>query len=140
MQTYSTSVWTSASPDVTWRWLSDVERWPQWCPTFTSVTLLDRPMKVGARARVLQPGLRPATWSVDLWEPPRRFRWSASYPGIRVSGDHELIPDAGGVTVTLTLVYTGLLAPLMRKMLERRSYEYLSRELEAFQKVLRLQD
>jgi len=140
MQTYSMSARMPGSPVAAWRWLSDVERWPEWCPTFDAVKLLDHPMKVGARARILQPGMRPTTWVVDLWEPSRRFRWSARHPGIRVSGDHELIANATDVTVTLTLTYTGLLAPLMRKMLERRSHEYLSRELDALQEVIRSQE
>jgi hypothetical protein len=88
------------------------------------------------RARILQPDLPPATWIVDLWEPPRRFRWSARHLGIKVTGDHLLAAEATGVTITLTLGYAGPLAPLLRKKLERQSYEYLSRELEALEKVI----
>lgn len=141
MQRYTVSRNIQASPDLVWRWMADVERWPEWCPTIDAVTLLDRPMRLGARARILQPGIRPSIWVVDAWEPPGRFAWSARHPGIRVTGDHVVAPiDDGASLVTLALTYTGLLAPLMRRMLQRRSRDYLSRELEALQNAIALLD
>jgi hypothetical protein len=136
MQTYTASKQLAAAHTLVWRWISDVERWPEWCPTIDALTLIDRPMKVGARARILQPEIRPATWTVDVWDPPRRFAWSARHPGVRVTGDHVITQGEMGVTVTLTLRFAGVLAWLMRGALERQSRAYLAAELEALERAL----
>src|SRR5688572_7852445 len=57
-----------------WAVMIDVERWPEWTPTTTSVELLDRgPFVVGSRARIRQPRLPVVIWTVTTLESERYF-------------------------------------------------------------------
>ena len=54
---------TSASPEVVWSVLADVEHWHNWTPTVIEVKALNGTgLKAGAKYRVVQPKLRPATY------------------------------------------------------------------------------
>jgi len=59
------TVITSASPKVVWSVLADIEHWRDWTPTIIEVKALSGSgPKVGAKYRVVQPELRPATYEV----------------------------------------------------------------------------
>ena len=51
------SITINAPIDVVWSVFTDVERWPTWASSFTSVELVDGPMRLGAKARIRQPRL-----------------------------------------------------------------------------------
>ena len=54
--------------------MSDVERWPQWTESVTSVQRLEPgPLAMGSRARIKQPRLLRATWQVTAIEAGRSF-------------------------------------------------------------------
>ncbi len=72
-----------------WEILSDVERWPEWTPTVTSVERLDRrPFGVGSRFRIRQPKLPTAVWTVTTLEPGCYFEWRNVSPGLTSVGGH----------------------------------------------------
>ncbi len=111
---------------------ADVERWPEWTESVSSVERLDEgPLRVGSRARVRQPRLPVAVWEVTEVVPDRSFTWVARGPGIRTTGTHTVAPAPDGVsTVTATLDQAGLLGPLMGRLTKGLTERYIRMELE----------
>ena len=113
-----------------WAVLADVERWPEWTASVSSVEILTgAPLGMGGRVRIDQPKLRPAVWTVTLWQPGQRFVWESTNPGVRVVAEHAIAPSAGGCTVTLTVQFNGLLGSAAGAMNRKLTNHYL--ELEA---------
>ncbi len=78
MPSYDASVSIAATKESVWRVLASVATWPEWLPTMTSVEPLDsQPLSLGAKYKIIQPKLRPATWVVTILDPPRRFAWES---------------------------------------------------------------
>ncbi len=119
-----------APPDRVWALLADVVRWPEWLSTMTSVQPLDGgELALGARYRVTQPRLPPATWTVVRVEPGLSFAWESRSPGVRALADHllRLRPD-GSTSVTLRVEFSGPLAFLPRRLFGTLTMEYITRE------------
>lgn len=85
-----------------WAAVADVERWPEQTASMTSVELLDGPLRLGARARVSQPKLPPAEWTVTELTEGEGFAWTSTAPGLRTVGDHR-VTATGDAESTLTL-------------------------------------
>ncbi|HSK91182.1 MAG TPA: SRPBCC family protein, partial [Euzebyales bacterium] len=106
---------TIAAPvDVVWQLVERVEDWPSFTPTMTSVERLDDgPIRVGSRARVDQPGQRPAVWTVTRLERPRLFAWQTRVMGVTMTGVHELEARDRGCASTLRVELSGVGARLL---------------------------
>jgi len=111
---------------------ADVERWPTWTPTVTSVERLDDGrFQVGSRARVRQPRLPVAVWEVTELVTARSFTWVARGPGVVTIGTHEVapLPEGDRCTATATLDQTGLLGPVLGLLTKRLTDRYLEAEV-----------
>lgn len=113
-----------ASPEVVWAVTRDVERWPEWTPTVTSVTRVDRgAFGLGSVARIKQPLQPESEWVVTEFADGRRFAWETRRRGLRMTGTHEISPDGAGTTSVLRVEAQGavavLLWPLLRLAMRR---------------------
>ncbi|MFB9239037.1 SRPBCC family protein [Plantactinospora siamensis] len=126
---YVARVTIEASAEEVWQVLSDVRRWPEWTPTMSRVEVLeDGPLRVGSRARVRQPRLREATWTVCRLEPGRSFAWVTRAAGLRCLGDHVVTPGPDGTHVELVAELTGPFEPLTRPIYGRLFQRYVETE------------
>lgn len=129
MRELRTAVEVQASAEEVWAVLTDVTRWPEWTPSVQSIELLTGPVSgVGSKARIHQPKLRPAVWTVTTWEAGRRFRWTATSPGVAVMADHVITKTPSGCTVTLGLRVTGVLGTVIGLIGRRLAFRYLQME------------
>ncbi len=127
----------SAPPERIWAVMSDIARWPEWTPSVTSVELLDDgQFRIGMRARVKQPRLPAAVWTVTAVDPGRRFTWESVAPGLTSIGDHRIeVRGTSSVTrVTLTLTWRGWMTPLIRLFFGRLSRRYVQMEAESLKR------
>ena len=129
MTHFDTAVEIQATPDRVWSVMRDVERWPEWTRTIRSVTRLEGgPFDIGSRARIRQPKLLPAVWRVTELEEGRGFTWVARSPGVRVKARHRVEPTATGTRATLSLDFSGPLAPLVARLTRGLNERYLAIE------------
>lgn len=130
MTHFQIEVEIQAPPDCVWAVMRDVERWPEWTPSVTSVRLLSRgPLAVGSRAIIRQPKLPPAKWRVtELDEPGRSFTWVSPAPGVRVIARHWVEPRGADSRATLSLRFEGLLAGLVARLTRALNERYLALE------------
>ena len=101
---FEASVRIEASPQQVWEIYADVERWPEWTASVTSVERLDTgPLAVGSRARVRQPRLPTATWTVTELVEGSHFLWEAKGLGLTTVGGHIVEADGDGATAMARL-------------------------------------
>jgi uncharacterized membrane protein len=122
----------AAAPEQVWSVIADVERWPEWTASVRSVELLDEGrFEVGSRARIRQPRLPVAVWTVTALEPGHSFEWRNVGPGLKSVGAHQVEATAsGGSRVTLSLGWSGPLAPLMRVLYGKLARRYVGMEAQ----------
>jgi uncharacterized membrane protein len=122
----------AAPSERVWAVMSDVERWPEWTASVTGVERLDAgPFGVGSRARIRQPRLPVAVWTVTALEPGRFFTWQSPAPGLLSVGHHRVDPtDDNASRVTLSLTWSGPLTPLVRLIFGSLSRRYVAMETQ----------
>jgi hypothetical protein len=130
MLIYESTETIAAAPARIWRVLADVERWHEWTRTITRIESLDlSPLRVGARYKVFQARLRPATWVVTDARPSEGFSWVATNPGLRVSAQHLIQRRTGNESrVVLRVAFSGLLAAIVGRLSRRLTEDYLAEE------------
>jgi uncharacterized membrane protein len=127
---FQVSVAIDAPADRVWSVLSDVERWPEWTPTMTSVQRLDPgQFRPGSQARIKQPKLPAMVWTVSSIEPLRQFTWSTTSGGVVTVAGHVITPGPGsGVTVTLSIDSSGLLTGVVDLLYAGLTRDYVTTE------------
>lgn len=125
----------NASPGRVFEVLSDVERWPEWTSTMTSVRRMDDgPFSVGSKAHVRQPKLLPAVWQVTELDAPRSFVWVTHSPGVTLEAGHWVEADGARSRVTLALRFSGLLGSLAARIYRGLSQRYIATEAEGLRR------
>jgi len=119
----------AAPPERVWQVVSDVERWPEWTPSVTTVHRADDgPLRVGSRATVRQPRLPESRYVVTELTPGRSFTWVASAPGVRTTARHDVEPLGDGARVRLSVTQSGPLGPVMARLYRGLTDRYLAEE------------
>ena len=131
--TIETSVDIDADVLAVWRVVRDVERWPRWTPSMTSVQRLDDdgPLDVGSRVRIKQPGMPAMVWTVTALTPTAGFTWTTRSPGVTAVASHELTALPGGSTrLRLAVSESGPLSGLVARLARRRGTRFVQQEAD----------
>ncbi|XVX19918.1 SRPBCC family protein [Actinomycetota bacterium] len=119
---------TRADVETVWRVLSDIEGWPTWTPTVTTVQQIGREPAAYA---LWQPKLAPATWTITDWRPGQGFVWENKRPGILSVAQHWLEPAGDGTRIHLTLEWTGGMTSTTHLLFGKRARSYVTTEAES---------
>jgi uncharacterized protein YndB with AHSA1/START domain len=129
---FDTETEINASPDRVWAVLTDVERWPEWLASYTSVDRTDEgPLAVDSAARVRQPGLSPATYTVTELVPGQEFTWTSKAAGVPTTGRHVVQPLSDDRNrLALSIEQSGLLAGLVGLLLGSKIRRFIAIDSE----------
>jgi uncharacterized membrane protein len=134
---FETTVQIQAPPEAVWTALTDVQGWPQWTDSIREVRWIDdRGMRIGARARIEQPGTPTLVWTVSEIDAGRGFTWETSSPGVTTVGTH-VVRAAGedGSTLTLGLKQSGALSGLVKALFGGRTRKYVQMEADGLKRA-----
>jgi uncharacterized membrane protein len=125
------SIAIAAPPQLVWDVFSEVERWPDWTASVTSLVGLDGPaLAVGKRFAIKQPGMQKLVWKVTEIDPGSSWTWVQRSPGVLVTARHWVIAQPGGRTlVRQELDQRGVLGSLVGRLMVKKTKRFL--ELEA---------
>jgi uncharacterized membrane protein len=125
------SVEIDAPPQLVWDVFSDVERWPEWTASVTSLVGRDGPaLAVGRRFAIKQPGMQKLVWKVTEIDPGSSWTWVQRTPGVLVIARHNVSAQPGGRTlVRQQLDQRGVLGALVGRLMVKKTKRFL--ELEA---------
>jgi uncharacterized membrane protein len=125
------SIEIDAPPQLVWDVFSNVEAWPEWTASVTSLAGLDdSTLAVGRRFAIKQPGMQKLTWTVTEIDPGSSWVWVQRSPGVNVIARHYVTPRPGGGTlVRQELDQGGWLGTLVGRLMLKKTKRFL--ELEA---------
>jgi uncharacterized membrane protein len=125
------SIQIAAPPQLVWDVFSEVERWPDWTASVTSLVGLDGPaLTVGKRFAIKQPGMQKLVWKVTEIDPGTSWTWVQRSPGVLVTARHWVIAQPGGHTlVRQELDQRGVLGSVVGRLMVKKTKRFL--ELEA---------
>ncbi|KPI06578.1 Polyketide cyclase/dehydrase [Actinobacteria bacterium OV450] len=127
---YKVTVDVAAAPERVWEVLADIEGWPRWTVSKTSVRLLSGgPVAVGCEAEVRQLKLATEVWQVTEMEAGRSFEWRSLNPVFTTISTHRIEPlGAGRSRVVLGLQQKGFMAPLLALAYGKLTRRYVDME------------
>jgi uncharacterized membrane protein len=124
------SIEIDAPPQLVWEVFSDVEHWPDWTASVTSLAGLDgSALAVGRRFAIKQPGMQKLVWQVTDLQPGTSWTWAQRSPGVNVVARHYVTgrPD-GGTLVRQQLDQGGVLGALVGRLLLKKTKRFLAQE------------
>ena len=133
-----------APPDLVWSVMRDIDRWPEWTPTVTSIRKLGKgPLVVGSRLVIKQPKLPPSVWKLTVMDDKARsFDWTTGFPGMLLTASHRVEPTDGRSRAHLSIRFSGVFGPLFARLTKGINDGYLALEangLKERSESLRLQ-
>lgn len=134
MTVYERTIEIAAPPAAVFGVMADVERWHEWTASIRGVRVFGRPLAVGSRALVRQPGFPPALWSVVDVQRDREFTWVSVAPGLRVTARHAALDGPVGTRALLSLTYTGVLGGWFARLTRDITERYLVMEAEGLKR------
>ena len=126
------SVEIDAPPRLVWEVFSDVERWPEWTASVTSLTGLDGPgLAVGKRFAIKQPRMSKLVWRVTEVDPGRSWTWVQRAPGATAGARHDVIARPGGGTLVRQRIdQNGVFGALVGRLMASMTKRYLKLEAQ----------
>ena len=124
------SIEIEAPAELVWQVFSDVEHWPDWTGSVTSLVARDGTgLAVGKRFAIKQPGMSKLVWKVTEIDPGSSWTWVQRSPGVRVSARHWVIPQPDGRTlVRQQLDQGGVLGALVGRLMTKKIQRFLDQE------------
>jgi uncharacterized membrane protein len=124
------AVTINAPVERVWDVYADVERWPEWTASVSSLELLDHgALALGSRARIKQPRFPRLVWTVTAVEPGTSWTWVTRSPGAVTTATHTLVPiDATTTRVEQTIDQAGPIGALVGRLTARLTRRYLAME------------
>ena len=128
--TYRDAIDIDAPPERVWEVLTDVERWPEWSPTMTTVTRLETGIfRTGSNTRIMQPKLPEAMWRVSALVPQQSFTWTSRSRGVTTEAKHVVVArEGGGSRAESHVRQSGPMAWLARLFFGRLTRRYIELE------------
>jgi uncharacterized membrane protein len=126
------SVEIDAPAPLVWEVFSDVERWPEWTASVTSLTALDGPgLAVGKRFAIKQPRMGRLVWRVTEIRPGSSWTWEQRAPAALARASHDVIAQPGGRTlVRQRIEQTGVFGALVGRLMITMTKRYLDMEAQ----------
>lgn len=126
------SIEIDAPPQLVWEVFSDVEHWPEWTASVTSLVGQDGPaLAVGRRFAIKQPGMQKLVWQVTEIEPGTSWTWVQRSPGSLVTARHYVDAQRGGRTlVRQQLDQRGPLGALVGRLMVKKTKRFLQLEAQ----------
>ncbi|MGE2814286.1 SRPBCC family protein [Mycobacterium heidelbergense] len=126
------SIEIDAPAQLVWEVFSDVERWPEWTASVTSLVGQDGPnIAVGRRFAIKQPGMQKLVWQVTEIEPGTSWTWVQRSPGSLVTARHYVDAQPGGRTlVRQQLDQRGPLGALVGRLMVKKTKRFLQLEAQ----------
>ncbi|WP_102418297.1 SRPBCC family protein [Mycobacterium sp. 4858] len=126
------SVEIDAPPQLVWDVFSDVEHWPEWTASVTSLVGRDgAALGIGKRFTIKQPGMSKLVWKVTEIDPGSSWTWVQRSPGVNVIARHYVTarPD-GGTLVRQQLDQRGMLGALVGRLMLNKTKRFLKIEAQ----------
>jgi uncharacterized protein YndB with AHSA1/START domain len=118
----------AASPEIVWDVLTRFEQWPQWNPEVKSMSF-GGPLAPGSEFRwKAGPGTIVST--LEQVEQPQFIRWRGRTMSIKATHEWRLEPRDSGTFVETEESFSGLLARLFRRQVQKTLDKSLSEGLE----------
>lgn len=84
---------------------------------------------VGGKARILQPRLSPAIWTITEIVENKSFTWKTKTLGVIITATHTLESSPVGTVVELRLIYEGFLSGLLFSISSKKAAQNLELEI-----------